>query len=110
MHLKTIDKEHNITGAVGFLKLPGKFSSHFDRTLDMNHQSFYKMNINYQRKWIQNIVNDFNLQNINKPIKSKNKVSSHLNNQVRASSNISTYPKIADLIQAPGKSQRHKFL
>jgi len=53
--MNKIDRDHYISGSVGYMRLPGKFSSHVDKYLKMNHHSFYKMNMNYQKKCVQDI-------------------------------------------------------
>lgn len=49
-HIRKIDNDYSITGACGFLNLPGTFASHIDKKYKMQSKPFYSMNISFQKK------------------------------------------------------------
>jgi hypothetical protein len=61
-HISKIDKDYNTTGSCGFLKLPGSFASHLDKTLKMQPKSFYCMNMSYQKKCVQELTRAMGIQ------------------------------------------------
>lgn len=65
--LKQIDKEYSTTGAGGFLRLNGLFSSHVNKKLNLDSEFYHSMNMLSQKRTILNklrksIANVPNLQ------------------------------------------------
>lgn len=97
-HIKKIDNSHRNSGEIGFIRLPGKFSSKIDSDLKMDYSTFTRMNLSYQKKCMQNIARQMALSTGKRSAAHLRQSSYH-----EEFPDGNAYPTLKSLVENPGK-------